>query len=93
MTLQHILSYSNKTCAEINSILVSLLTCLQIPQVLAAHLVVPALPVAVTAAPDVEAGADRGSTVACPGSGSPTAGLGLFLVPLAHCLPLLLIWA
>ena len=59
--------------------LLPVLTCLQVPQVLAAHLVVPVLPVSISSAPDVETGADGGGTVACPGPGA--AGLGL--LPLA----------
>lgn len=50
----------------------SVLTCLQVPEVLAAHLVVPALAVAVAAAPNVQPGADGGRAVA--GSGSGPAG-------------------
>lgn len=46
-----------------------LLTCLQIPEVLAAHLVVPGLPISISAAPDVESGVDGDAAVACSGSG------------------------
>lgn len=45
-------------------------TCLQVPQVFAAHLVVPALSVAVAAAPDVNSGPDSDGAVAGPGSGA-----------------------
>lgn len=45
------------------------LTCLQVPKVLAAHLVVPGLPVTVPAAPDVKSGVDGHAAVACSGSG------------------------
>jgi len=56
----------------------TVLTCLQIPEVLAAHLVVPALAISVAAAPNVKPGADRGGAVAGPGSG-PT---GIWIVTL-----------
>lgn len=45
------------------------LTGLQVPQVFAAHLVVPAFAESVAAAPDVEPGADGGGAVARPGLG------------------------
>lgn len=70
-------------------------TCLQVPQVFAAHLVVPALAVPVAAAPDVNPGANRDSAVA--GSGSGTGGIWVFaLRPLAVQLGfgvLVLLWA
>lgn len=73
----------------------AVLTCLQVPQVFAAHLVVPALAVAVAAAPDVEAGAHGGGAVSSPGSGP--AGVGVVdLRPLVLELGLdvlLLLWA
>lgn len=48
----------------------SALTCLQVPQVFAAHLVVPAFAVSITATPNVKPGANCSGTVASPGSGS-----------------------
>jgi len=56
------------------------LTRLQVPEVFAAHLVAPALAVAIAAAPDVHAGADGRGAVACPGLGSPGVGV-LLQVP------------
>lgn len=70
-------------------------TCLQVPQVLAAHLVVPALSVSIAAAPDINSGPDSDSAVAGPGTG--TAGIRVFaLGPLAVQLGfnlLVLLWA
>lgn len=51
------------------------LTGLQVPQVFAAHLVVPAFTESVAATPDVEPRADGGGAVACPGLG--VAGVGV----------------
>lgn len=80
--------------ASLNSTF-SALTCLQVPQVFAAHLVVPAFTVSVTAAPNVKPGPDSGGTVAGPGSGP--AGIRVVtLGPLALQLRLdivVLLWA
>lgn len=46
------------------------LTCFQVPEVLAADLVVPGLSVAVTPTPNVQAGVDCYGTVAGSGSGN-----------------------
>lgn len=70
-------------------------TCLQVPQVFAAHLVVPALSVPIAAAPDINSGPNSDSAVAGPGSG--TGGIWVFaLGPLAVQLGfniLVLLWA
>lgn len=45
------------------------LTCLQVPEVFAADLVVPVLAESISAAPNVKPGADVGGAVSSPGSG------------------------
>lgn len=57
-------------------------TCFQIPEVFAAHLVVPSFTVAIAAAPNIESRVDRYSTVTSAGPGDV-----VFKSIHQHCLP------